>query len=102
MTATLATPTREALAALVTEAAEHRESRLEGCCWADQPCGDHQPAVAMGWALRMTALAVRACISDGEALEVIRSVAPRVLDEIRGATTDGELIAAIGGTGEEK
>lgn len=98
-TLTAVIPSREAIASLAAEAAGHRESQLEGCCWPDEPCAAHEPAAAMGWALRMTVLAIRACGTSGEALRVIRSLAPRVQAEITGATADEDMIAAIeGGT----
>lgn len=95
-------PSRAELAALTTEAAEHRESQLGGCCCPDRPCGEHEAATAMAHVLRMTALFARACDSDEEALVFIRSRSPQVLAEITGATTDEALAAAITGGGDDR
>ena len=102
MEATLTAPTREALALLVGDALSHRIPEVSGCCWQDAMCESHERDGEMAAALRLLLLAVELSDDDGEALRLVRSVAPRVLAEIRGATADGELRAAIGGTGEEK
>jgi hypothetical protein len=100
MTATLtAIPAREELAFLIGEAIGHRVPQVSGCCWQDSMCDSHGRDRLMTAALRLAQMGVERSDSDAEALEVIRSLAPRVIDEITGATTDENMIAAItGGT----
>lgn len=102
---TVTRPTREKLADLAYEAAEYRKAQLEGCCWWEAPCADHQDARAMSAALRLLGLIVRGADSDAEALGAIRAMPLNVLAEVLGATTDKDLRAAItggnGGAGNE-
>lgn len=92
-------PVRRELADLAYSAAEYRKAQLEGCCWPEEPCADHAPAMAMTRKLLVAAIHVKCACCDETAMEAIRSLKPPVLAEVLGATTDASLIAAIeGGT----
>lgn len=99
MAATLTAPAQDDLIAVVAEAVEYRKRQLDGCCWVTEPCSGHRAAADMARALRLAEFAVSACRTGTRALAIIRGLPQSARDEITGATTDQELIAAItGGT----